>query len=427
MTAFTATGIPSTDADADGGLQPLRQLASLVGRAIAEGDLDGYVCALLVAPMDCTAGAAASPWKEDIERLLNSGPQNRQVRRPIDAAILGARLALGTDAAHAQTFVEAARREVEREPMPPAACMWDDDRILVGIAAGIGVAAPPLAVRLDERTQQRSSSSLRSRALDLWAQSLAHGTRGLTLAAAERARRLVTSAAPACGDDVIARFWLATRLLDADLQPTDEDLRAIDRAIAEGRRQSLMALARSGHVAPLDAALLHDALTVSPREKLARLNALDDVLAVIEAFPVAAAVLAKRGRGRPPFAIENEYDVQDLFRSMVVPAVPDLVPEDPAPKIAGHGSRLDFTSRATSLGFEIKYVDSPARANEVRSEILLDEATYHAHPYVRRVVAFVYDPGKCIAIAERPAFEADLSAPITVRGRTVDYVTKVRG
>jgi len=62
----------------------------------------------------------------------------------------------------------------------------------------------------------------------------------------------------------------------------------------------------------------------------------------------------------------------------------------------------------------------------VREEILIDESTCQIHPYVETVVAFLYDPDRHIPTEDRVAFEADLSQTVSVAGRTVRYVTRVR-
>ena len=227
-------------------------------------------------------------------------------------------------------------------------------------------------------------------------------------------------------EDRVALYWLATRLLEANWQPTDKDLNTLKQFIAEGARAALT-LIGDGVLPPLDAAMLLDALTWSPPEALARRTALEYVLDIIDAFPTSAAILAQRARQRPPFVIDDEYDVQDLFHALVHPGVPDIVPEDTTSKLAGRWSRLDFTSKATRLGFEIKHVKSAGHATAVRNEILVDEATYQEHPYIDTVVAFISDPNHHIPQASRPAFERDLSQAVTMNGRTVHYIVRVRG
>jgi hypothetical protein len=231
---------------------------------------------------------------------------------------------------------------------------------------------------------------------------------------------------PVADDDRITLYWLATRLLESAWQPTDENLRTLESVVAEARRAALTHAA-TGMLPPFDAAMFLDAVTWSPPLSIVRRTALEYVLSVIDSFPACTEILASRARDRPPFVIGDEYDVQDLFHALVRPTVPDLVPEDTTPKLAGKWSRLDFTSKATRLGFELKHVKSVNHATTVREELLIDEATYHEHPYIDTVVAFISDPHQYISNALRPAFERDLSRAVSVNGRTVHYIVRVRG
>ncbi|HEX3557025.1 MAG TPA: hypothetical protein VIA62_27695 [Thermoanaerobaculia bacterium] len=347
-------------------------------------------------------------------------------------ATIGIRIALGGDLHRVEGYPALAARELAREALSPAVRVHEDERLLLGLAAGVGAAAPTIAPTLINMLQCREHIiTYRGMCLDLWAEALALGSARLTPSLADRAMRILKR--PAGGprpavtdDDRVALYWLATRLSEAVWQPTDEDLRALESVIAEGRRAALTHEA-AGMLPPLDAAMFLDALTWSPSASLARRTALEYVLGVIDTFPTCADILAARGRERPPFVINDEYDVQDLFHALVRPGVPDLVPEDTTPKLAGKWSRLDFTSKATRIGFEIKHVKSIRHAATVREEILIDEATYHEHPYIDTIVAFISDPHRHISNASRPAFERDLSQAITVNGRTVHYFVRVRG
>ncbi|MCC6874791.1 MAG: hypothetical protein IT378_10840 [Sandaracinaceae bacterium] len=145
-------------------------------------------------------------------------------------------------------------------------------------------------------------------------------------------------------------------------------------------------------------------------------------------FPAALQILSTRPRERDglPAELIDEYDVQWLLHALLLPAVPDLVPEDSAPKLAGAGSRLDFTSRSARLGIEVKHLREKKHVPRMREELLVDERQYQQHPYVETVVCHVHDPRMHISLAERTAFERDLSVPVTVAGRTVNYVVRVR-
>lgn len=408
--------------------------AAIVERAIASRDLDGHIAVLILHSGFGATGDRAwmSPWTTGVEELLSDDPvATGPLRRPVDVAVVGVRLALGGAGNRRDEYATAARRELEREPLPPAACIRDDERLLLGIAAGIGAAAPELAEDLATILRAREhTATLRQRCLDLWAESLAHAAPRFTTETAERAAGFLRAGVglqrAVTDDDRVAMFWLATRLLEAPWTPSDEDLALLDGVVSEGQRCVLTLMGTGAALELLDTAFVLDGLSATPRSRLARGNALEGVLAVIENFPASSAVLATRQRGRAPFVVGDEYDVQDLFHALVLSSVPDIVPEDPAPKVAGKSTRLDFTSKRTRLGFELKHVKSEAHAKDVRQEILLDERTYQEHPYVETVVVFVHDPRHYIPLSARASFEADLTKHVTVGGRTVRYVTRIR-
>ena len=401
--------------------------------AVRTGSLEGYLAAFVLwtSRADVSGPLAESTWTTWIRDLLATNPiPVSGTLRSQDVATAGVRLALGGDAQLANAYPALVARELAREALPPAVRVHDDERLLLGVAAGVGVAAPNIAEELIHLLHMREhSSTYRGLCLDVWAEALALGAPRLTPALAARAMHVLTGRPggrpPVTDDDRLALYWLATRLLDAPWRPGDEDLSALEAIIRAGRRA--MATAAAEALSPLDAALFLDAQMWLPRASVARRTAVEYVLDVIDAFPASAGILAVRGRGRQSLLIVDEYDVQDLFHALVRPGVPDIVPEDPTPKLAGKASRLDFTAKSVRLGFEVKHVKNANHAATVREEILLDEATYQEHPYIDTVVAFISDPAHHISLSARPTFERDLSRAVAVDGRTVQYLVRVRG
>lgn len=429
MTTSGDTGARAGDDEAQGlGLGPA------IRAAVAAGSVEGHLAVLVLTSGFAPGAVVESPWTAAAEVLrAHAGDPDPVLRTTTAVAVAGLRAALGAPA-HAD-WPAAARRELARERMPPAACVRDDERLLLGVAAGVGAAAPEVARELARDLaaitgSRRHVATLRQACLDVWAEALAAGAPRLTREAADAAYTLLTSPSsrrPAqLDEDRLAAFWLATRLLSAPWSPTDEQLAALEAVLDAGRR-AVIAQAYGGRTASaLEAALLLDALSAAPAARLARRSALENVLAAIDHFAASAGVLRTRHDGRPGFEIADEYDVQDLFRALVLPFVPDLTPENPAPKVAGKSSRLDFTSRMTRLGFELKHVKHRRHAAAVREEVLVDERTYQEHPQVETVVVFIHDPGGFIPLGDRPAFEAELSTTVGVEGRTVRYVVRVR-
>jgi len=409
-------------------------LWSIVAESVAQADLEAHLSLLVL-----DSGARGSnpvvvsrPWDQDLRTVVASPLPAAPMRRPQDVATLGIRLAMGLETERAGEFERDAGREVARVPMPPVACLRDDDRVLLGISAGLGKVGSEAANDVLAILRQRERDCpLRQACLGVFAEALLTGSRILQATLSERGYHILIApptSRPEQGDrDRVAAYWLATRLLDSDWRPTDQQVGLLGRVLDEGGRAARLILARKNWLLdPLDAAMLLDAMSAAPATRLARASGLDAVLTIIDRFAASTSVLANRQRNRAEIHIRDEYDVQDLFHALVLPAVPDIVPEDPAPKIAGKSSRLDFTSKSLRLGVELKHVRSAAHGRDVREELLVDSATYQAHPYVETVVAFVHDPERHIPLSERPAFEADMSVIVAVADRTVRYIVRVR-
>lgn len=405
--------------------QPLYEIVS---GAMQQGDLDGFL-ALLVLQSPFTH-AACCPWRDVAKELLSRAEYPVLLRRPHDVAVAGIALALGERSQHLTGFAAAAAQELARQPMPPAACVRDDERLLLGLSAGIGAAATALGPTLLNLLSLRApTSSPRQRILDLWAEGLSLGEPRLTADLAARLMRYLQAlpddhAAPTDGDR-IAIFWAAARLLDAPWKPVDEDIGKLD-AILSGGRRAFQVLVVKQRPSTLDAALLLDALSTAPRHRLARLTSLESLMRIIDQFPASVHVLQNRQRGKSPYVMNDEYDAQDLLRAVALGVLPDLVPEDPASKVAGKSSRLDFTCRSARVGVEVKYLRSLGDWERVREEVLVDEATYQMHPYVETVVVLIHDPHNHVSPEHRPFLEADLSQSVAVFGRTVKYITRIR-
>jgi len=434
----TATGegalsAPTALAGADS-FDSRRELWNALDAAASRGDLEAHLAILILhtglrAPEH---SALTAPWASILSALRSDWRAPLMpLHRVQDVATLGVRLALGLDTAHRSEYPELAARELARKPLPPAACIHDDERVLLGVAAGIGCAAPESSEQLIALLHARQHEiSIRQMCLDLFAETLARG--GVRLSSSTAQRAYAQLIAPIAGrpaivlDDRIAAYWLANRLLDAEWDPADAEVNVLENLIGDLRDSVVSALNARQVSSALDAALIIDAERSSPAARLSRRAALDRLLSVVDSFPACADVLAQRQRKKPAFEIHDEYDVQDLFYALVLPAIPDIVPEDPASKIAGKASRVDFTSKSTGLGVENKHLKTSGDVTRVREEILIDERTYQEHPYLHTVVVHVHDPHVFIPLSARASFEADLSSSVTVGGRTVRYIVRIR-
>lgn len=408
--------------------RPIEALHEIVVTAAQQGDLDAFLALLVL--QTGFGRPADSPWAGIAQELLNRSKPPTPLRRPHDVAVAGISLVLGATPEAFPDYPAAAGQELARQPLPPAACVRDDERLLLGVSAGIGKAAIGVRPTLLNLLSPRAATvPPRQRILDLWAEALSLGEPRLTTELAGRLMRYLQTMperhATLTDGDRIAIFWAAARLLEAPWKPADDDFRTLDILLADGRRSAFTLISRE-RLSPLDAALLLDALSAAPHDRVALLTALDVLMRVIDQFPTAVHVLQHRQRSRPPYLINDEYDAQDLFRALALAALPDLVPEDPASKVADKGSRLDFTSRSARLGVELKFLRGHADLERVRQEVLVDESTYQMHPYIEAVVVLVHDPHGVVPPGQRVSFEADLSQSVSVAGRSVRYFTRIR-
>jgi hypothetical protein len=137
------------------------------------------------------------------------------------------------------------------------------------------------------------------------------------------------------------------------------------------------------------------------------IQALKTIEDISRNFHLAANVLRQRHNQRQPFAIHDEYDVQDLFHAMLIPFFADIRPEEVVPSYAGGHTRIDFLLKAENIVVEIKKTRANLTAREVGNQLIIDKDHYLNHPNCKTFIAFVYDPDRLIANPR--GLERDLS------------------
>jgi REase_DpnII-MboI len=160
---------------------------------------------------------------------------------------------------------------------------------------------------------------------------------------------------------------------------------------------------------------------------LPELQALDKpslIIQMVDFFPVIARFMGRRGNGRPPFEIENEYDVQHLLFVVVRAVFEDARLEDWTPKHAGASKRIDIVVPSAETVLETKKVRDGAHARTVADELKVDIESYHAHPSCKRLVALVYDPDH--HLTDPAALMKELSGLRVKRASRFEVVVLVR-
>lgn len=110
-------------------------------------------------------------------------------------------------------------------------------------------------------------------------------------------------------------------------------------------------------------------------------------------FHKVAQNLRHRHNNRDTLIIKDEYDVQDLLRSLLVVHFHDIREEDYSPSYAGSNSRIDFVLKDEKIVLETKMTNDHLKDKEIGSQLLIDAGRYRGHPDCDVVVMFIYDRG----------------------------------
>ncbi len=101
-----------------------------------------------------------------------------------------------------------------------------------------------------------------------------------------------------------------------------------------------------------------------------------------------------RQRGRTPFGINDEYDVQDLLHAILRLHFDDIRPEEHTPSYAGNHSRVDFHLPGSRLVIEAKMTRSGLTQKEVINQLLIDVGRYSKMDAIDTLVCVIYDPDR---------------------------------
>jgi hypothetical protein len=409
--------------------QDRANLENRVSEGIQGGDLDAHLACLVLTYV--FHELSRTPFVAEINSLREKQFEPKKGRlRPHDAAVLGVRLSLSwSEAEYKREFPEICALELRRQPLPPLETIQTDPRLLIGIAAGAGAIEGYHEYRQElwkiaDAFREREGVSPWVYVLACWAQRLLADSSDYAEVAGDLARYLIRRDAGFSVRDRAATLWVITNHdvfmpgIGQDEFERLEDLREdLERVVDAGE-------AAGSLTGALGSAFLYAALG-SGRKESRRRRAVQATLDVIEVFDQVARRLAHaRRKGKNPYIVEDEYDVQDLFYAMLLPALPDLEPEDPTIKHAGSSKKIDFVSRQGRIGVEIKYVRSEQTDKDIEKDLKVDIESYHIHPACKTLIIFIYDPRH--RILEPRILERDLSGSRSFDGRAVELITRIR-
>ena len=119
---------------------------------------------------------------------------------------------------------------------------------------------------------------------------------------------------------------------------------------------------------------------------------INNIIKIIDRFHVIVKKIRKRHDNRATLDIEDEYDVQDLFHSLLAIYFDDIRPEEYTPSYASKSARMDFFLPEIETVVEIKKTRATLNEKKVGEELLIDIARYRKHPSCKTLICFIYDP-----------------------------------
>lgn len=140
--------------------------------------------------------------------------------------------------------------------------------------------------------------------------------------------------------------------------------------------------------------LSKDVVTVrsEPLERLKRLAT---------RLPTVAGQLLRRrnqdGKPRSTLNVNDEYDVQDLFHSILKLEFDDIRPEEWCPSYAGSSKRLDLLIKEASIVVEVKMTRKGLAQKQVGEQLIIDIANYRNHKDCKHLFCLIWDSSKIIS------------------------------
>lgn len=128
---------------------------------------------------------------------------------------------------------------------------------------------------------------------------------------------------------------------------------------------------------------------------LAPQSIIDDfekIIILCRRFPLFANTMRARQKGRNPFIVSDEYDVQDLLHAILRLHYDDVRPEEYSPSYAGKHSRVDFFLPRERMIIEAKMTRKGLGQKEVIDQLLIDVGRYSKVERVDNLVCIIYDP-----------------------------------
>lgn len=148
-----------------------------------------------------------------------------------------------------------------------------------------------------------------------------------------------------------------------------------------------------------------------------RIDAVKTVLTVAQRMLLVERSLARRHSGRSTISVDDEYDTQDLLRSLLVIFFEDVREETTTPEYAGGSTRIDFILPDFQVAIEVKKSRDSMTPRSLADELIVDRDRYAADARVGHLICLVFDhEGR---LANPRGLESDLSRESSAAGLAV--------
>ncbi len=115
------------------------------------------------------------------------------------------------------------------------------------------------------------------------------------------------------------------------------------------------------------------------------------LVAVGEKFLDVSRELTRRHDKRDTLTVNDEYDAQDLYRSLLKVFFEDVRAEEWTPSYGGGAKRIDFVLPEYRTAVELKHTRPSMKSATVGDELKIDIEQYKVHKDVRHLVCIVFD------------------------------------
>lgn len=117
---------------------------------------------------------------------------------------------------------------------------------------------------------------------------------------------------------------------------------------------------------------------------------------LFERFHTVAKNLTRRHLHRPTLEITDEYDVQDLLKSLMSLFFDDIRREEWTPGYASKSVRMDFLLNKENIVVECKMTRINHIDKQISDELIIDIGRYSKDSRCKKFVCLIYDPKELI-------------------------------